>query len=122
GYSKPDSKIVESMPGQRAYFAEFLPTWQPVAAGTSPEANELRTQLTNAETRLNENLAGSTKTGLVNYTANVFANYTFMNERLEGFSIGAGAARTGAQYINNIDNIMRYSSVRTTVNAVIAYE
>ncbi len=122
GYARPDSKIVESMPGQRAYFAEFLPTWAPVAAGSSPEAETLRTQITNAQSRLDENLAGDTKTGLVDYTANVFANYTFRGNAVEGLSIGAGAARTGAQYINMIDDVMRYSSVRTTVNAVIAYE
>ncbi len=122
GFAKPDSKIVESMPGQRAYYAEFLPTWQTAAAGTSPEAETLRTQLTNAQSRLDENVAGATKTGLVDYTANVFANYTFLGNALDGFSIGAGAARTGAQYLNTIDDVKRYSSVRTTVNAVLAYD
>ncbi|HYD83347.1 MAG TPA: hypothetical protein VEA63_04830, partial [Opitutus sp.] len=122
GFSVPDSKIVESMPGQRAYFAEFLPTWDSVANGSTPEATQLRTLLTNAQIRLDENTAGSTKTGLVDYTANVFANYTFVGDRFDGLSIGAGAARTGAQYLNTIDDEMIYSSVRTTVNAVIAYE
>jgi outer membrane receptor protein involved in Fe transport len=122
GYAKPDSQIVNAMAGQRAYYAANLNTWNAAAAGTSSDATTLRNQLTNAQTTLNNNLAGATKTGLVKFTANVFANYTFLNDRLKGFSIGGGAARTGRQYLTTITNLKRYSSERTVANATVAYE
>jgi hypothetical protein len=122
GYSKPDSQIVEAMPGQRAYYAANLATWNAAASGSSTDATNLRNMLTNAETTLNNNLAGATKTGLVKYTANAFANYSFLDGDLRGFSIGAGIAQTGRQYVSTIRNVMRYSSERRTATAVLAYE
>ncbi len=122
GYSKPDSKVVEAMAGQRAYYATNLAAWNTAASGSSPDATTLKNLLTNAQTTLDNNLAGSTKTGLVKYTANVFANYTFLDDRLQGFSVGAGVARTGRQYLTTIGNQKRYSSERTTADVVLAYE
>jgi outer membrane receptor for ferric coprogen and ferric-rhodotorulic acid len=63
-----------------------------------------------------------TKTGLVRYTANLFANYTFLDDALKGYSIGAGVAKTGRQYLTSIDGQKWYSSSRVTANAVLAYE
>ncbi len=120
-YSKPDSTIVESMPGQRAYFAEFLPTWQAAAQGTSAAAGNLADQLVNAQATLDENLAGRTKTGLVDYTANLFANYTFQDGMFEGFSVGGGIARTGEEYLRSLDGMPLFASARTTTNLVLAY-
>ncbi|HWA88074.1 MAG TPA: TonB-dependent receptor plug domain-containing protein [Opitutus sp.] len=122
GYSKPDAKVVEAMSGQRAYYAANLATWNSAASGTSPDATTLKNLLTNAQTLLDNNLAGSTKTGLVKYTANVFANYTFLDGALKNFSAGAGVAQTGRQYLTTIGGSKWYSSTRTITSAVVAYE
>jgi outer membrane receptor protein involved in Fe transport len=122
GYSQPDAKIVEAMPGQRAYYAANLPTWNAAAGGASDAATNLKNLLTNARTQLDQNTAGMTKTGLVRYTANLFANYTFLDDALKGYSIGAGVAETGRQYLTSIDGQKWYSSSRVTANAVLAYE
>lgn len=122
GYSKPDSQIVEAMAGQRNYYAANLSAWSAAANGSSTDATTLRNLLTNAQTTLDNNLAGATKTGLVKYTANAFANYSFLDGDLRGFSVGGGLARTGRQYLSTIANEKRYSSERTVANAVLAYE
>lgn len=122
GYAKPDSQIVEAMAGQRSYYAANLAPWNAAASGSSSDATTLRNMLTNAQTTLNNNLAGATKTGLVKYTANAFANYSFLSGDLDGFSIGAGLAQTGRQYVSTIGNVKRYSSERRVVHAVIGYE
>jgi outer membrane receptor for ferric coprogen and ferric-rhodotorulic acid len=122
GFAKPDSQIVEAMAGQRGYFAANLANWNAAASGSTPEANTLRNQLTNAQTTLNNNLAGATKTGLVKYTANAFANYTILSGNLRGLAVGAGVAQTGRQYLSTISNVKRYSSARTVANAILAYD
>jgi outer membrane receptor for ferric coprogen and ferric-rhodotorulic acid len=122
GFSKPDATIVEAMPGQRTYFAVNQSTWGPVAAGTTPDDLTLHNLLTNAQALLDNNVAGDRRTGLVQYTANVFANYTFLNQSLRGFSVGAGVAQTGRQYLGTFGTVAGYSSVRTTVNTVVAYD
>jgi outer membrane receptor protein involved in Fe transport len=122
GYAKPDSKIVDAMAGQRGYYAANLNTWTTAAAASTPDATTLRNLLTNAQTTLNNNVAGATKTGLVKYTLNAFANYTFLEGALRGFSIGGGFAQTGRQYVSTIANVKRYSSQRRTANAVLAFE
>ncbi|HEX2852262.1 MAG TPA: hypothetical protein VHO24_03410, partial [Opitutaceae bacterium] len=122
GYSKPDSQIVEAMAGQRAYYAANLATWNAAVGGSSPDAVTLRNRLTNAQTTLDNNLAGATKTGLVKYTLNAFANYSFRDGDLRGFSIGGGFAQTGRQYVGTIANVKHYSSERRTATAVLAYE
>jgi outer membrane receptor protein involved in Fe transport len=122
GYAKPDAQIVDAMAGQRGYYAANLNTWNAAAGGTTPDANTLRNLLTNAQTTLNNNVAGATKTGLVKYTLNAFANYTFLEGGMRGFSIGGGFAQTGRQYVSTIAGMKRYSSERTIANAVLAYE
>ena len=127
-YGKPDSEIVDSLPGARAYYAANLATWNTAAGGSSTAAANLRNQITGAANTLNQNLAGKTKTGLVDYTFSAFANYTFAAEPLKGFSVGGGFAYTGKQYVGDFGapdgqtKFAHYGDERVTTSAVFAYE
>jgi outer membrane receptor protein involved in Fe transport len=127
-YGKPDSQIVESLAGSRAYYASNLATWNTATSGTSTFATNLKSQLIGAKGTLDQNTAGKTKTGRVDYTTSLFANYTFLADALKGFSIGGGVAFTGKQYVGDFGapdgspKFMYYASSRRSTSAVFAYE
>lgn len=127
-FGKPDSEIVEALAGARAYYAANLATWNTATGGTSTAASDLRNQLQSNLNTINQNTVGKIKTGLVDYTASVFANYTFSDGPLDGFSIGGGVARTGKQYVGDFGapdgqpKFPYYGSPRTSTSLVLAYE
>ncbi len=131
-FGKPDSKIVDALPGARAYYAQHLATWQtattPAEGGSAEAAQNLQNQIASSANTLAQNVAGKTKTGLVDYTASVFANYTFLGETLKGFSVGGGIAYTGEQYVGEFGapdgqpKYAHYGDARLTTNLVLAYE
>jgi outer membrane receptor protein involved in Fe transport len=127
-YGKPDSQITDSLPGARAYYAANLATWNTAASGTSTAAGNLRNQIISAQGTLDQNTAGKTKTGLVDYTASIFAHYMFPGESLKGWSIGGGMTYTGKQYVGDFGapdgqpKFPHYGSARKSTSAVIAYE
>lgn len=131
-FGKPDTKIVDALPGARAYYAEHLATWQtattPAEGGSATAAQNLRNQIASEANRLEQNSAGRTKTGLVDYTVSIFANYSFLGETLKGFSVGGGFAYTGEQYIgmygapDGQPKFAHYADARLSTNLVLAYE
>lgn len=120
-YALPESEIVDALAGQRAYYAANFSKWDAAANLSNTAATNLRTALVNAQTTLDNNVAGKTVVGTTKYVANIFANYTFMNDKLKGLSIGGGVSRTGKQYSTVIRNETYYRAERTTTNMVIAY-
>ena len=127
-YGKPDSKIVEALPGARSYFAANLPAWTSAAGGTSVASQDLRSQITSTQNTLDQNVAGRTKIGLVDYTASIFANYSFGHETLNGFSVGGGVAFTGKQYVGQFGapdgqpKFPYYGSAQRSTTLVLAYQ
>ncbi|HUG12560.1 MAG TPA: hypothetical protein VMM36_16205, partial [Opitutaceae bacterium] len=127
-YGRPDTQITDSLPGARAYYAEHLAAWTSASSGTSTPAGDLRNQIISAKGTLDQNTAGKTKTGLVDYTASIFAHYMFAGDSLKGWSIGGGMTYTGKQYVGDFGapdgqtKFPHYGSARKSTNAVIAYE
>lgn len=121
-YSKPESKIVDALPGARAYFANNLSTWNAVVGGASTAATDLRNKITSAQNTFTQTSVGKTKRGVVDYTASVFANYTFTAEALKGFSVGGGMTFTGKQYLEDFDGTPYFGSSQTSTALVFAYE
>lgn len=131
-YAKPESEIVDALAGSRAYYAQHLATWQagttPAAGGNATAAQNLQSQLTNALGILNQNLAGKTKTGLVDYTMSFFALYTFSNDTLAGFSAGGGFTYTGKRYVGDFGapdgqtKFPHFADEQLTTTAVLAYD
>ena len=131
-YGKPDSEIVDALPGARAYYAQHLATWQTgttaAPGGSATAAQNLQNQITGTLNTLNQNLAGKTKVGLADYTVSFFANYTFDTETLKGFSAGAGFTFTGERYVGDFGapdgqtKFPHYADEILTTNAVLAYE
>jgi outer membrane receptor protein involved in Fe transport len=131
-FGKPDSEIVDALPGARAYYDQYLSTWQtattPAPGGSATAAQNLQNQIASSKNTLDQNVAGKTKTGLVDYTASIFANYSFLGDTLKGFSIGGGLAYTGEQYVGEYGapdgqpKFAHYSDDRLATNMVLAYE
>lgn len=122
-YGKPNSEFIDALPGQRAYFATNFAAWDAAARlTTNPTASTaLRNALTNAQVTLDNNVAGRTRTGLVRYTSNAFANYTFSEGLLRGFSIGGGASRTGRTYVSTIRSTFYYRGEQLTTSLRLGY-
>lgn len=123
-YSVPDTAIVDFYPMTRAHVEANLATWNAqLNATTDPtRASELRNEISKVQDKLAQSKPGAPQQGSVDYTASIFANYTFTNDALKGFSIGAGANYTGRSYAATYTDEKYYgSSIRTTA-AVLAYE
>lgn len=125
----PDAEFTNALSGQRAYYNEHIAQWQQAvtdgrASGDQARvdaANTLSGKLTDGKTKLDANAAGKKQTKLVDYTANIFANYTFLEGRLKGFAVGAGATMFGKQYLTIIRDRKWYADSRITTNLVLAY-
>lgn len=123
-YAKPDAEVVEYYPDSRAYFAEYIDTWNEgiQTAASQESADALRDAIASAQDTLDQAQPGAIQPGLVKYTANIFVLYRFTGGVLEGLSIGGGASRTGRQYIATYDEREYWGTEITTANALIAYE
>ncbi|ACB74413.1 TonB-dependent siderophore receptor [Opitutus terrae] len=123
-YSLPDTEIVDFYPMTRAHVQENLPTWQQqLDATTDPlHASDLRNAISRTQDKLAQSVAGAPQQRSVDYTASFFANYTFTNDMLDGFSFGAGASYTGKPYAATYAGEKYYGSSVHSVDAVLAYE
>lgn len=124
-FGKPDATIVDYYPGSRSYVAANLASWNTVVNNGALDAskrNDLRASIADVQNALAQALPGAKNQGLVKYTASFFANYTFADDVLKGFSAGAGVAYTGKSYAGIFDTKTYYGSTVTSTNAVIAYE
>lgn len=123
-YAIPDTKIVDYYPDSRAYFSENLATWnQGIAvAETELSAENLRSAIAGVQNALDQAVSGAKESGVVKYTASLFVHYTFPEDLIKGFSMGAGFSRTGRAYAGIYDGEEYYSSDVTNTNAMIAWE
>ena len=55
-------------------------------------------------------------------TASFFANYTFTEGDLKGFSVGGGTSFTGKRYLGTFNDMEHFGNTIRTVNAVFGYE
>ena len=123
-YAKPEATVVDFFPGARAYYAANLATWNGAiaTANTVSNGDALRSEIASVQSALDNAKPGGIQSGSVKYTASLFAHYTFTNDTLKGFSVGAGVAKTGKKYAGLFDNKPVYADATTSTNAVIAYE
>jgi hypothetical protein len=119
-YAIPKSVEDNDLPGSRAYFASHLAEWNQVATGSNPLAGQLLSDLTNAQTTLNNTAIEATNQGLVKSTFNLVAAYTFTDTWAKGFTLGAGATALGEQETTTGGKL--FSPAYTTYIAFIRYE
>ena len=98
----PKASAVNLRPGQRAYLAEHLATWQ---AGANDAANPNRVQIQNDINTLVNSINGLTPGTLFDqtfkYTSNLYGTYTLPG-RWKNLSIGGGANIRGRQKVGNV--------------------
>jgi hypothetical protein len=104
-YSAPKGEKTNDGPNAVAYFHEHLATWQTVAGGSSGDSLLLAQNLTDAQNRIAAVATPTISAHLVKSIFNVFATYSFTEDFLKGFEIGAGATSLGQQYGNPGDQI-----------------
>ena len=124
-YGRPDSRIVDYYPGSRAYFAANSAAWNAVLNNESLDPvlrNDLRTKLAEVQDKLDQSVPGTRQERLVDYTASLFANYTFTQDALDGFSIGAGISQTGSAYAATYEGEEYFGTKIESTYAVLAYE
>lgn len=123
-YALPDTAIVDFYPMTRAHVEENLAAWNTqLNATTDPtQASELRNEISKVQDKLAQSKPGAPQQKSVDYTASFFANYTFTNDMLDGFSVGTGASYTGRTYAASYNDEKYYGSSVRTVSAVIAYD
>ena len=117
-YALPEAEVVDFYPGARAHFAEYSPTWAPVAANDVTLLNKIA-EIQNV---LDQARPGALQQQSVDYTASIFAHYTFLGEFLKGFSIGGGVSKIGKTVAGTYNNESYYGDSVTYTHAVIAYE
>jgi outer membrane receptor protein involved in Fe transport len=123
-YALPDTEITDFYPMSRAHVAENLAEWNRQLAATSntEHANNLRNAIAGVQDALAQAQGGNPQQGQVDYTAALYANYSFMNDALKGWSVGAGATFTGRSYLLTANNQEYYGTSFKSFNTVIAYE
>jgi outer membrane receptor protein involved in Fe transport len=123
-YGLPDATVVDFYPMARAHVAENLSTWQN-ALNSAPAGqlkSDMQNRLADAQNQLAQAKSGGPQQGSVDYTASFFANYSFTDTALKGWSFGGGASYTGKAYLASYDNLAYYGNSFHTYNAVVAYE
>ena len=123
-YGRPDAEVVDFYPMSRAHMEQNLAAWNEQLAATADEtlAANLRNAIATAQNTLDQAQEGAPQQGLVDYTASLFANYSFLEGPLDGWSIGAGATYTGKRYLATFEDQRYYGNSFNSIQAVIAYE
>lgn len=104
-YSQPKGEKTNDGPDSVRYFNDHLATWQAAATGSAPANTKLASDLANAQTQF-ASVAVPTITGhLVKSIFNVFGTYSFTEDALRGFEVGAGMTYLGQQYGNPWDTV-----------------
>jgi outer membrane receptor protein involved in Fe transport len=123
-YSKPKGEKENNGPNAIAYFNQHLADWQAVANGPSPASTKVKSDLTDAQNKIDSAKTSQITGHLVKYIFNAFATYSFTDERLKGFEIGAGAASIGEQYGQPWDTVNGQRTLSpgyTTYSALLGY-
>jgi hypothetical protein len=122
-YGLPDATVVDFYPGARAHFAENLATWNTALNATTNPTHraDLQNAIASAQNTLDQAQEGAPQQGSVDYTASFFANYTFTEAGLKGFSVGGGTSFTGKRYLGTFNNMEHFGNTIRSVNAVFGY-
>lgn len=108
-YSIPKSELSNSVPDSRRYYAEHLAEWQAVATTPSSDPaiqakrDSLRTNLENVQREITSLSQPVVNSHLIKSTFSFFGTYTFPQDILKGYSVGAGVTYLGKQYGNTQD-------------------
>lgn len=122
---KPDATIVDYYPMSRAYFGNYLSSWNTAvnnAALDATKRNDLRSAIADVQNALDQAIPGAKNKGLVKYTASIAATYSFPNESLKGYAVGGALSFTGKRYDAVYDKREYYGSSITTTALWFTYE
>lgn len=124
-FAKPHTSIGDYYPNARKYVAQHMDEWlaYKASADTTEHANAIQTSIDGVQNTLNQTVAGAMQAGMVRYTANLFALYSFIDgDPLAGFSIGGGITKTGRSYAGVYEGEEYWGSNITTFSAVASYK
>ena len=100
--AKPRTSQTNTVPGLRAYYAEYIAEWRAGAANlANPNRNQIATDIATIETTMSNANEGRVLNYTPDYTASVFGMYSLSSTRLKGLRLGGGVAWQGPRVIGN---------------------
>lgn len=100
--AKPRTKQTNTVPGLRAYYAEYIAEWRAGAANlANPNRNQIATDLASLETTMSNANEGRVLNYTPDYTGSIFGMYSFTAAPLQGLRLGGGLAWQGPRVIGN---------------------
>lgn len=123
--AKPRTKQTNTVPGLRAYYAEYIAEWRAGAANpANPNRNQIATDIASIETTMSNANEGRVLNFTPDYTASIFGMYSFASAPLKGLRLGGGLAWQGPRVVGNeLNRPYDYikSDVYYTANLSIGY-
>ncbi len=102
GFGTPSTKQSNALPDTIRYLEENLPTWTAaLTAPTTTNVNQINSDIAALRTRIQSGNEGRALNNQADYTANIFANYSFSRGPIKGLSLGGGASVVGRRIIGN---------------------
>jgi outer membrane receptor protein involved in Fe transport len=102
-FALPDTKQSAGFEQTKAYYNTHVGTWNQLLTQVQDPAlaQQIRQRITNIENRIGGFAVGRRNDGTFDHTANFFANYSFHEGRLKGFSFGTGINHRGPRQFGN---------------------
>lgn len=123
--ARPRTKQTNTVPGLRAYFAQYSAEWRAGAADpANPNRAQIATDIASLETTMSNANEGRVLNNTPDYTASVFGMYSLAAGPLKGLRLGGGLVWQGPRIIGNQLNrafdYIRSDSYRTA-NLSVGY-
>jgi outer membrane receptor protein involved in Fe transport len=105
----PETEQIDIGPGLRSYYGANIDAWRSGSARLTAEGNAT------GAARVNQNIGDIERTiqgftegralnNTVDYTANLYSTYSFIQGALKGFAVGGGANFRGKTVVSNVNN------------------
>jgi len=123
-HSRPDSRVIESNTGLRAYFEAHLAEFQAganaasgtvIGGKTVQNPTQIGTDIQSVKDFLNGLTLGSIQNGTLKSSTNVAGTYSFRQGMLKGFSVGGGAQFRDKRKNGSVDPQILYNTTTPTV-------
>jgi hypothetical protein len=102
-YGRPETSQIDTLPGLKSYYAAQIAEWRAGSTNpTLPNAARIATNIGDINRALEAANEGRRLNNTVDYTFNIFTDYTLQTGALKGLSFGGGANVRGKNLVGNV--------------------